>query len=208
MAPGHVPNDQGPLQGHVYPDPTSATYDHLFSRANQYTGTPSWDQFSQSHSTLLPQSSGAQSWHHNLSQQSYPSASSPYSHANQGYQASPSYQYAQFSNHGSISSYGQQSAVDPALSQDPGAARAQQLSPYQPALRTVTPQGQPTVSPQALQHGNTSLQNARPASSPYQVSNPSSVGLTLTHYPLDTQDHVRVVRSACIAYVFSLATRE
>ncbi|KAF2649666.1 hypothetical protein K491DRAFT_610296 [Lophiostoma macrostomum CBS 122681] len=164
MAPSHVPDDPLSLQGQdIYNHPH---YANLFSRSNQY-GTPSWDQFNQTHSALLPQGSDTQSWHQNpqpVPQQPYTSLGSPYGNTNQSYQTASPFQYSQYNNHGPLSNYGHQSpAVDPAL------IRQQQQSPYQQVVRNSTPQGQPTVTPQALQQNGASLPNGRSTSSPFQI---------------------------------------
>lgn len=189
MAPNHMSSEQNPLQGQTaYPDPT---YDHLFHRVNQYARTPSWDQFNSAQSTI-PQSSGNQSWHqnpipqqavpqHGIPQQTYSPVAQHYgvanhashgnsAHANQshGYQPTPSYQYQQYNNsHGPGSNYGHHAAVDPSLQDSMGARQQQQQqqqhqSPYQHALRTV--------SPHALQQNSTALPNVRSTSAPYQVT--------------------------------------
>jgi hypothetical protein len=168
MAPSHVPNDHHPLQGqNVYTDPS---YEHLFPRVNQY-GAPSWDQFNPSHSALLPQTSGAQSWHQNsISPQAFSSAGQPYTSVNHAYQTPPPYQYSPYHTNGPMNNYGRQANIDPTLGQEPIAVRQQQQSPYPQVMRSATPQGQPTVTPQALQQSGASLPSARPTASTFQVS--------------------------------------
>lgn len=169
MAPSHVPNDHLPMQSQsMYSDPA---YEHIFQRVNQYGTPPSWDQFNQNHSALLPQTSGAQPWHQGSlpQQQSYNSVGQPYGNSNHAFQTTPSYHYNQFNNPGPLNNYGQQGNIDPALGQDSMAARQQQQSPYQQIMRNVPPQAQPTVTPQALQQSGASLPAARPTASSFQV---------------------------------------
>lgn len=172
MGPGHVPTDHLHLQQgqQVYADPSS--YDHIFQRANQYNPGPSWDQFNPNPpNNVLPQSSANQTWQHGSLPQRYNSPAQPYGNANSPYPQTSAFPYTQYNGHpAQVNSYGPQAAVDPALAQEPLPTRAQQQSPYQPALRTVAPQGQPTVSPRALQQSAVPNLTARPASSPYQVS--------------------------------------
>ena len=95
---------------------------------------------------------------------------SPYGNTNTTFQSpSPYNQFAQFNNRGPMSNYGRQSNIDPSLGAESTALRQQQQSPYQQAMRTVTPNGQPTITPQALQQNGSSLPAARATASPYQV---------------------------------------
>lgn len=94
-----------------------------------------------------------------------------YAAQNHGLRTESPYQYGQFSQQGSLANYAQPSNVDPSLGMDPNAIRQQQQSPYQMPMRTLTPQSHAsTVTPQALQHDVSSLQQARPTATSYQVS--------------------------------------
>lgn len=168
MASNHVPSDQASMPGqNIYVDPS---YQTIFSSADRY-GTPSWDAQLNQHSGLAPNQS-SQTWHHgSYTQQPFNALSQPYGSQSQGLRTASPYQYGQFGQPASISNYGQASNVDPALGLDPNAIRQQQQSPYQMPMRSATPQGHSgTVTPQALQHSATSLQNIRPSASPFQVS--------------------------------------
>lgn len=183
-----APSDHHPLQEqNLY---TTPTYEQLFPRSAQYGATPSWDQFNQSHSNLLPQASAAQSWQQNpISHQPY---TSPYGNPNHGYQTAPAYQYQQYNSHGPMSNYGHPpTAIDPTLGKDPVVARQQQQSPYQQVMRNTAQQGQPTVTPQALQQSAVSLPHSRPSGSPFQVNIPSlsQFRSSRINHCLDTQKH-------------------
>ncbi|KAH7083109.1 hypothetical protein BKA63DRAFT_143271 [Paraphoma chrysanthemicola] len=167
MAANHVPSDQVPLQGQsIYTDPS---YQNLFSSVDRY-GTPAWDPQLGQHSGLAPSNNtSGQAWHHgSFPQQSYNAFSQPYGTQNHGLHTASPYQYGQFGQQGSMTSYAQPSNVDPSLSLDPNALR-QQHSPYQMPMRNTTPQAHAsTVTPQALQQSSAQVQNARPLASPYQ----------------------------------------
>lgn len=174
MAPNHVPTDQGPLQGqNIYTDPS---YSNIFSSVDRY-GTPSWDpQLNQQHSALAPNPT-TQSWHHGAyPQQPFNTPSQLYAnHAQSGLRAASPYQYGQFTQQPAAGGYASNTTVDPSLGLDPNAVRQQQPSPYQMPMRNGTPQNHAsTVTPQALQHSATSLQNIRPSASPFQVSSPAT----------------------------------
>jgi hypothetical protein len=168
MASNHVPSDQVPLQGQtLYTDPSY----QLFSSVDRY-GTPTWDPQLNQHSALPSSNGSNQAWHHGaFPQQSYNTFSQSYSAQNHGFQTASPYQYGQFSQQGSMTSYAQPSNVDPSLGLDPNALRQQQPSPYQMPMRNATPQAHSgTVTPQALQQNAVQLQNTRPTASPFQVS--------------------------------------
>ncbi|KAJ4371244.1 hypothetical protein N0V83_004461 [Neocucurbitaria cava] len=151
----------------IYVDPS---YQTIFSSADRY-GTPSWDAQLNQHSGLAPNQS-SQTWHHgSYTQQPFNALSQPYGSQSQGLRTASPYQYGQFGQPASMSNYGQASNVDPSLGGlDPNAIRQQQQSPYQMPMRSATPQGHSgTVTPQALQHSATSLQNIRPSASPFQI---------------------------------------
>jgi len=166
MASNHVPNEQVPLQGqNIYSDPS---YQNLFSSVDRY-GTPSWEAQLHQQTGLAPNAS-TQAWPHgSYPQQPYNAYSQSYGSQNTVFQTASPYQYGQFSQQGSIGSFGQPSNVDPALGLDPNGLRQQQPSPYQMPMRTATPQSG-TVTPQALQQNAPQLQHTRPSASPYQVS--------------------------------------
>jgi hypothetical protein len=89
---------------------------------------------------------------------------------------------------------------------DPNAIRQQQQSPYQMPMRAHTPQGQSsTVTPQALQHNMASLQQARPAASPYQVSFISTqccqTNSNLVKAPKSLADNFAQQRAAPVSFV-------
>lgn len=169
MASNHVPSDQAPLQGQsMYNDPS---YQNLFSHVDRY-GTPSWEAQLNQHSGLAPTNTPNQNqaWHHGAypQQQSYNAFSQPYTTQSNGFQTASPYQYGQFGQQSSMSSYTQPSNVDPSLGLDPAALRQQQQSPYQMPMRNATPHSG-TVTPQALQQNGVQSQNSRPMASPYQV---------------------------------------
>jgi hypothetical protein len=169
MASNHVPSDQAPLQGQsMYNDPS---YQNLFSHVDRY-GTPSWEAQLNQHSGLAPTNTPnpSQAWHHGAfpQQQPYNAFSQPYTAQSNGFQTASPYQYGQFGQQTSMSSYTQPSNVDPSLGLDPAALRQQQQSPYQMPMRNLTPHSG-TVTPQALQQNGVQSQNSRPSASPFQV---------------------------------------
>ncbi|KAF2689946.1 hypothetical protein K458DRAFT_289308 [Lentithecium fluviatile CBS 122367] len=166
MAPSHVPSEHLPLQGqNIYTDPT---YENLFP-VHQY-GPQTWSSGQLNHPGLGPDSSANQTWHHNTyPQQPFNQISQPYANQTHGHRTASPYQYGQFSNHGSVGSYGQGVNVDPALGVDPIAMRQTQQSPYQMNVQNAPSQTQTnTVTPQALQQG-LAVQNPRPVASSYQI---------------------------------------
>jgi hypothetical protein len=168
MASNHVPSDQVPLQGQsIYTDPS---YQNLFSSVDRF-GTAAWDAQLNQHSSLAPNNASSQAWHHgSFPQQSYNAFSQPYGTQNHGLHTTSPYQYGQFGQQGSMTSYAQPSNVDPSLGLDPNALRQQQQSPYQMPMRNVTPQPHAgTITPQALQQNSVQVQNTRPSASPFQV---------------------------------------
>tara|TARA_R110002003_G_scaffold25_19_gene1283 strand:+ start:877 stop:4176 length:3300 start_codon:yes stop_codon:yes gene_type:complete len=168
MASNHVPSDQVPLQGQsIYTDPS---YQNLFSSVDRF-GTTAWDAQLNQHSSLAPNNASSQAWHHgSFPQQSYNAFSQPYGTQNHGLHTTSPYQYGQFGQQGSMTSYAQPSNVDPSLGLDPNALRQQQQSPYQMPMRNVTPQPHAgTITPQALQQNSVQGQNTRPSASPFQV---------------------------------------
>ncbi|KAF2276919.1 uncharacterized protein EI97DRAFT_325221 [Westerdykella ornata] len=173
MAPNdHVaPNPHYLPPQSAFPNAVANNYDHLFSRGNQYNASAAWDPYNQAQSGLQShaQSPNPPSWHHPspaLSQQQY-NAALRNGAAQQPYQTASPYQYARYDSTPPAHTFARQPAVDPALTQHPTPAQAQQ-SPYQQQLQTATPPAQSTVSPQVLQQNAVPQQHARPASQ-YQV---------------------------------------
>jgi hypothetical protein len=163
MASNHVPSDQVPLQGQsIYTDPS---YSNFFPNNVERYGAPSWEAQLHQTAALTPNSTN-QNWHGSYPQQTF--SAQQYGGQPQAFQTASPYQYGQFSPHNSAGTFG---AVDPALSLNPNGLRQQQQSPYQMPVQNGTPSNQTsTVTPQALQHNITALQQARASSSPFQVS--------------------------------------
>ncbi|KAF2830422.1 hypothetical protein CC86DRAFT_161319 [Ophiobolus disseminans] len=177
MASNHVPSDQVPLPGQSIYNDTS--YQNLFSPVDRYGAPTTWDAQLAQHSSLASNPAPSnQAWNHGSfpqQQQPYNTFSQSYGPQGHGFQTASPYQYGQFGQQGSMSSYAQPSNVDPSLGLDPNALRQQQQSPYQMPMRNATPQTHSgTVTPQALQQNSVPLQNTRPMASPYQIPRTTS----------------------------------